>query len=759
LDPATKRSSLFRKYALYFGGLVGLALAASGLISLYFAYGEARGIVDELQREKARGAALRIEQFARLIEGQLRGAFLLSAAGVRQDPEELQLELIRVLRQAPAVAEIVWVDESGRQQAKVSRTARDEIGPGRSFAEHPGVAAAERGQLHASAIYFRHDSEPFVSLAVGSRDASRRDARGPVLLAEVNLKLVWEIVAAIKIGQAGHAYVVDAAGRLISHPDIGLVLRMTDLSALAPVRNAIASHVAQRSDVSIARTSADGRARFTVTAWAPIPTLGWHVFVEQPLAEAFAPLIATTLRTSVLLVAGVLIAVMGALLLARRMTAPIRALQASATRIGEGRLEERVSVDTGDELQALGDQFNRMADRLRESYEGLEAKIAERTRQLDAANQAKSRFLAAASHDLRQPAHALGLFLAQLRGASTPEDRERLIERIEASSTAVSELLEALFDMSSLDAGKITPRPADFAVQTIFNRLEQHFAFAAQSKGLRLRIRPASLRVRADGVLLERVLLNLTANAIRYTREGSVLVACRQRRGVARIEVWDSGIGIPPGQRSEIFEEFYQAHGPVGEEAKGLGLGLAIVKRLVALMDLELELRSVVGRGSVFAVEVPLALAPEAAAASIEAPAAAMERTGLALVVDDDADARDAASGLLARWGWEVIAVADGRGALAAAGRPIDVIVSDYRLAGGELGTDVIAMVRNACAREVPAVVVSGERGDALPGLPAGVHWLQKPLQPARLRAALQHVSQPSPLGSTASNASALNPS
>ena len=149
-----------------------LALAASGLIGLYLAYGEARAIVDDLQREKARGAAIRIEQFARVIEGQLRGVFLLANAGVKQEPEELQIELIRVLRQSPAVSEIVWIDADARQQAKVSRTARDEIGPGPGFSEHPGLEPARRGRFYASPVYFRHDSEPFVTFAVGGREGA-----------------------------------------------------------------------------------------------------------------------------------------------------------------------------------------------------------------------------------------------------------------------------------------------------------------------------------------------------------------------------------------------------------------------------------------------------------------------------------------------------------------------------------------------------------------------------------------------------------
>lgn len=746
MTPSSKAPrTLFRKYALYFGGLVSAALALSGLLSLVFAYFEARTLVDELQREKARGAAMRIEQFVRTIESQMRAALIVHDAGIVQPPDELHLELIRLMRQAPAISDASWIDAAGIQQAKASRTARDEIGPSKDLTSHEGVAAARAGRLYTSAVYFRHDSEPFVTLAVGSRDGNRPGesrASGAVLLAEVNLKLVWEVVSGIKIGSSGYAYVVDTRGQLIAHPDIGLVLRKTDLSALAQVRTALSAPDPERGDVAISRTSADARRRMALAAQAPIPALGWHVLVEQPLNEAFAPLYGTARRTGLLILVGVVVALGAALLLARRMSAPIRALKDGALRIGEGRLHERVSLATHDELQDLADQFNRMADRLRESYEGLEAKIAERTRQLASANDAKSRFLAAASHDLRQPAHALGLFLAQLREAGSTEERARLLGRIEASSAAVCELLDALFDISSLDGGKVTPRIGEVALQSIFDRLEQHCAMVARDKGLRMRIRPTALHVSSDAVLLERILLNLTANALRYTRDGGVLVGCRLRADRTRIEVWDTGIGIPLAEQAQIFEEFYQAHAGVGDgKSRGLGLGLAIVKRLADLLGIRIDLRSVEGKGSVFAFEVPLARNKTAPDPFVAADLT-LARFGSvpALVIDDDRDARDAVAGLLASWECRVLVAADGAEALAALAEATPaVIVCDYRLANGELGTQVIARIRARCAVNIPALIVSGDAAEAAQAVVGdpGIHVLAKPLEAAKLRALL----------------------
>jgi signal transduction histidine kinase/CheY-like chemotaxis protein len=730
------RGTLFRKYAAYFAGLVSVALFASGLTTLYFDYLDTRALVHELEREKARGAALRIEQFVQTIVGQLRAAGA-SPAGSAADPEEQQFELLRLLRQAPAVIDVLWIDPAGRQQLKVSRMGRDELVPGRDWSRHPAVAATRDGSPYFGSVYFRQESEPYMTVGV-------RVGQGGLVLAEVNLKFVWEVVSAIRVGESGFAYVVDAAGRLISHPDIALVLRGTDLSSLEPVRRALAGAPAPGDEISIAGVAADGRDRRTLTAQAPIPALGWHVFVEQSLAEAFAPLYASALRTALLLVAGIALAVAGGLALARRMTAPIRSLQEGAARIGEGHLQERVAVATGDELETLADQFNRMAERLRESYGGLERKIEERTRQLAAANLAKSRFLAAASHDLRQPVHALGLYVAQLQEARGDETRERLIAKIGTSSAVVAELIEALLDLSQLDAAAMTPQPTEFGIQTLLNRLDADFAAGAQARGLRLRVRPSTLRVTTDPLLLERILMNLVANAVRYTREGGVLIGCRRHAGVARIEIWDTGVGVPRDQLGRIFEEFHRVPSHAAEGSRGLGLGLAIVDRLAGLLGLRIDVRSVEGRGSMFAVEIPLAAAASTAAPTAPEPQMNIRFDGaLALVVDDDAAARDAAAGLLATWGWRVVSAAGGDDAIAGlAGTAPEVIVVDYRLANEELGTQVIARIRTAFATDIPAVVVSGDVTAEVRELArgAGLHLLHKPLQAAKLRALLQHL-------------------
>ena len=349
--------------------------------------------------------------------------------------------------------------------------------------------------------------------------------------------------------------------------------------------------------------------------------------------------------------------------------------------------------------------------------------------------------------------------MAQLKDARSPAEHERLLGRIEASSTAVSQLLDVLFDLSKLDAGKVEPAPRVVAAQTLLNPLEQHFSLAAQVKGLRLRVRPCALRVRVDPLLLERVLMNLVSNAVRHTARGGVLVGCRRRGEALRIGVWDTGIGIPVAEQAHIFDEFYQASLPVGDGAKGLGLGLAIVRRISLLLGAPILLRSIEGRGSLFAIDVPLSNEPLAAPAGTSIGYALSTRFdgATALLVEDDDPARDAAAGLLQRWGWTIVAAAGHAQALAlieSLPQAPDAIITDYRLGKHSLGTTLIDAVRSHYGLQIPAVIVTGESPELHPQpLPtAATHVLSKPLQPAQLRAVLQHVLT---LGSPALSAKA----
>jgi signal transduction histidine kinase len=290
-------------------------------------------------------------------------------------------------------------------------------------------------------------------------------------------------------------------------------------------------------------------------------------------------------------------------------------LTSGAERIGRGDLAQRISIRTGDELEALGNQFNIMAARLEASHASLEHKVKERTAELEDANQAKSRLLAVASHDLRQPLLALALFVAQLRKRLAAPERNRVVGRIETVVAGMNEMFDALLDASKLDSKVVAPDVTDVPLSEVFARLETTFMNAAREKGLSLRIVPSSTIVRSDAILLERILLNLVSNALRYTERGGVVVGCRRQGRAVRIEVWDSGVGIPVEQRDRIFGEFVRLPSADAAADRGLGLGLAIVARLCTLLGHQVGVSSVLNKGSRFFVTVPRAPAdmPDAA--------------------------------------------------------------------------------------------------------------------------------------------------
>ncbi|WP_076999978.1 HAMP domain-containing histidine kinase [Variovorax sp. KK3] len=368
-----RRRHLFPKYALLISLLVGGMLVASGAVVIYFSYRENQEHVIALQAEKAQAAATRIEQFVLNIEHQLGWTALPRAdatGGV--DPREARyLEYLKLLRQVPPITDVAWIDADGREQLRVSRLAMNEVGRGVDRTTDPAYRTAMGGKMWFGPVYFRLGTEPYMVLA---RPAG---AGGGVVAAEVNLKFVWDVVSRIQVGTRGLAYVVDAEGTLIAHPDISLVLKKTDMAALPQV--AARMHPGSNAGREAAH---DLTGQRMLAAYTRIPTLGWTVFVESPPAEAFAPLYAMLQRMGLVLVLALVISAAATFFLARALVRPLRMLQAGAARIGAGDLDRTIEVRTGDELEGLADQFNRMAAQLRESYAQLERKVELRTAEL-----------------------------------------------------------------------------------------------------------------------------------------------------------------------------------------------------------------------------------------------------------------------------------------------------------------------------------------------------------------------------------------
>ena len=725
------RGRLLRKYVALVVSVVCLALLANGLFGIWQSYQEQKASLIRIQSEKAALAALQIEEFVKKIEGQL--GWMRELPGLGLPLEERRIDALRLLHQVPAISELVMVDAMGREQLRISRTAMDVIGSERDLSQHPAVVGAIARGVHYGPVYFRRGSEPYFTMAIAGTGRNRG-----VTMAEVNLVHVWDVVSQIKVGEKGRAYVVDAQGRLIAHPDIGLVLRNTDFSDLMQIKLARGDIASSKSGEAL--RDADGRA--VLAAHAAVPALGWLVLAELPLSEAYASVYASLLASGLVLFGGLAAAIVASLMLARKMVNPIQALQIGAARIGRGALDHRIHIKTGDELEALGEQFNSMASQLQDSYATLEHKVEQRTHQLRLANLAKSRFLAAASHDLRQPLHALNLFASQLRTETDQAEKGRLMLRIDAAVAAMNELFNALLDVSKLDAGVLTPNVSEFAVGGLLTRIEMTFLEAAREKGLRMRVVPCRGWIRSDFIMLERILLNLVSNAVHYTAHGGIVVGCRLRGNQLRIDVCDSGAGIPEDKQREVFGEFYQLPASQGDRSSGLGLGLAIVERLCQLLDHRIELSSTPGVGSRFSVYVPFTPgAKQLVESSILPQAAADPASGrLIVVIDDDALVLDGMGGLLRSWGCEVVTAKSDEAAVAAVAacrRPPDLIISDYRLGNGRTGFETIERLRSILGTPIPAFLISGDTApERLQEASAsGFHLLHKPVLPMTLRA------------------------
>jgi signal transduction histidine kinase/HAMP domain-containing protein len=366
------RGRLFGKYVALFVAVVCVALIANGLLEVWFSYQEHKASLVRIQREQAQAAAAKIEQFIKEIQNQIGWTTQLPwSAGAAI--EQRRFDALRLLRQVPAITEIAELDPNGHEQVRVSRLAMNVLGSGTDYSQDPKFTVAQAEKVYYGSVYFRRESEPYMTLALAG---TRRDAG--VSVAEVNLKFIWDVVSQIKVGQHGDALVVGAQGRLIAHPDISLVLRNTDLSHLAQVQAARAGEPGSRE----IQEATDVEGRQVLTAYAPVEPLGWLVFVELPVDEAYAPLYASIERSGLVLVGALGLAVLAGMLLAQRMVIPIQRLRSGAARIGSGDLSQRISIRTGDELEALADQFNDMAGQLQESYADLERKVQVRTGEL-----------------------------------------------------------------------------------------------------------------------------------------------------------------------------------------------------------------------------------------------------------------------------------------------------------------------------------------------------------------------------------------
>ena len=376
-----------------------------------------------------------------------------------------------------------------------------------------------------------------------------------------------------------------------------------------------------------------------------------------------------------------------------------------------------------------------------------EAALESARRGAEYANAAKTRFLAAASHDLRQPIHVLGLLLATLADRARDERTAPLLDQMGDAVEAVDSMLASLLDISKLDAGVVQPAVGPLDVRALLQRLRNEQQPIAELTGNRLTVRARGAFARSDASMLHRILANLVSNALRYTSNGRVLVGVRRRGESLRIDVVDTGPGIPANSREEIFVEFHQLGNPERDRRRGLGLGLAIVKRLAGLLGHPIEVRSVVGRGSRFSITVPRTSEPHHARrwSEVEASIEAELQGRRVLVLDDEISVREAMQQLLERWGCEVITTGspeEAEACLDADARLPDLLIVDYRLRHHASGIETIGRLRERAGAPIPALVITGDTApDRLrEAQVSGYPLLHKPVMPASLRAAMRRL-------------------
>ncbi|MFZ0262970.1 MAG: response regulator, partial [Pseudolabrys sp.] len=494
--------------------------------------------------------------------------------------------------------------------------------------------------------------------------------------------------------------------------------------------------------------SEDIEGRKVLTAYAPVAPLGWLVFVELPAAEAYAPLYAALQRLAFVLLAALGFAVLAGMFLAGRMDGPIQALRAGAERIGGGDLSQQIRIKTGDELEALADQFNVMAGRLKESYAGLEQKVEERTReveeksrQLELASQHKSQFLSSMSHELRTPLNAIiGLTEMMVTNAARfgTEKAAEPLRRVHRAGSHLLGLINQVLDLSKIEAGKLELSPDWVNLTPLINEVVDTARPLAEQNNNRLMVKCqenlGSLTV--DPMRLRQILLNLLSNACKFTKQGEVTLLARKLVNEGHwieFAVSDTGIGMTPEQQAKLFEEFTQADSSTARQYGGTGLGLAITRKLARMMGGDVTLTSEAGKGSTFTVRLP-ADTDMPAGAPISSDNGRSTRADCVLVIDDDATARELISDHLKAGGFSVVTAAGGVEGIKLAKElqptaiTLDVMMPDLD------GWSVLAALRqNPELADIPVIMVSivddKRRGIAL----GAAGYLTKPIDRERL--------------------------
>lgn len=607
-----REGRLVRNYFVAVVILISGGLLTSGVLEVYFHYQESWDLHGRIQKEIAHATAFKIARFLQEIEQDMKAA-TRSREIVRDGlTPEYKWELRRLLVNTTAITEAIAFDLDGVQKAQASRL-RSAQGSER-WVLTKAREKLDRGENYFGPVYFAGGTGPYMTLAVPiERVAGERIG---ILFTEIDLKHVGQLMANLRFGDGGRAYVIDPTGRLIAHPDLSLVLQGSDSSEHPLIAAPFASDESSETANALVARNVGGEKVFT--SQASVPGLSWVVLVEQPVREIYMSVYASIARTAALLLVGFLMAILATWLIGQRIVRPLEALREGVTRIRQGDLDGRLELKTGDEIESLADEFNAMARHLRDAYTGLEHKVAERTDELRTANRKlaeasehKSQFLANVNHELRTPLSSIIGYARLLRretaGQISSLQRENLDDLLRNAERLLG-LIESLLDFAKIEAGKLEIHVEPVKIDELIHRATAAIQPMLDRESVRLvRDVPVDMGpAQTDPELLRQIIFNLLGNAVKFTDRGEIRVSACRENGHIKLAVADTGIGIEKADFERIFEEFDRGRLTSDGNHRGTGLGLAIVKRLVDALGGSIVVDSRLGEGSKFTVTLPI---------------------------------------------------------------------------------------------------------------------------------------------------------
>jgi signal transduction histidine kinase/CheY-like chemotaxis protein len=652
------------------------------------------------------------------------------------DRDRRRAELFRLLRQERALVRLVLLDASGQVETQIDRLRPEGQDAAATVPQQAADLSDKTAGMRVVSTFLYKDVQPRALMVARRTAASAR-----TLVAESTLAALDDLLLRIASGPGEYAYMVDRAGNVIAQSD--------SLRHGAPpprVANAVSASSAESSDHALLLqpvTTSDGRS--VVASRAEVSGLGAWLVLETDADVAHAPLRKSLYTGAAIVAASLLAALALSSIIARRIARPIRTIEQGAEHVGAGQYDLRLDPAAHRELAPLARALNAMAAQIGASHARLEQRVDERTVELarakehaEAADRAKTRFLAAASHDLRQPLHTVGILATLLARRAHGDELTMLTARLQTAVQTLEEFFTSLLDLSRLDAAQVAIARKRVELGPLLMRMRERYA-AGDSAG-RLRVAASRLAVESDPVLLERMVQNLLGNALEHASAGRVLLGVRRRGGRAHIEVHDQGAGVRPELREQIFEEFYRA--PAQDAPPGLGLGLAIVRRFAQLLGHAVAVRDSPLGGACFSIELPIAGSACDGAVAAHADTAHTELDNVfVLLIEDDPGVLRWTERLFADSGCHVVSAVSATAAEAALARHLrtpDVILSDYHFAGQADGFEAVVALRDRLDAAMPIVLVSGDV-EALQRANVDAR-IAKPADPAELLAAVATV-------------------